>query len=83
MKKKEIEAPETEQVVYVNSKVVSDLTAIVNKYGSKKVQTGVAIIIDRLNKMDYGDFIVVCKKSKKGDNSEEKNNITIQNVTKK
>lgn len=83
MKKKEIEAPETEQVVYVNSKVVSDLTAIVNKYGSKKVQTGVAIVIDRLNKMEYGDFIVVCKKSKKGDNSEEKNNRTIQNMTKK
>lgn len=61
MKKKEIEAPETEQVVYINSKVVSDLTAIVNKYGSKKVQTGVAVIIDRLNKMEYGDLVVVCK----------------------
>lgn len=61
MKKKEIEAPEMEQTVYVNSKVVSDLTAIVNKYGSKKVQTGVAIVIDRLNKMEYGDLVVVCK----------------------
>lgn len=61
MKKKEIKAPEMEQTVYVNSKVVSDLTAIVNKYGSKKVQTGVAIVIDRLNKMEYGDLVVVCK----------------------
>lgn len=67
MKKKEIEAPETEQVVYVNSKVVSDLTAIINKYGSKKVQTGVAIVIDRLNKMDYGDLVVVCKPVSRSD----------------
>jgi len=74
MKKKEIEAPETEQVVYVNSKVVSDLTAIVNKYGSKKVQTGVAIVIDRLNKMEYGDLVVVCKPVSESDEGKEANN---------
>lgn len=61
MEKKKIEAPEMEQTVYVNSKVVSDLIAIINKYGSKKVQMGAAVIIDRLNKMEYGDFVVVCK----------------------
>lgn len=74
MKKKEIEAPKTEQVVYVNSKVVSDLTAIVNKYGSKKVQTGVAVIIDRLNKMEYGDLVVVCKPVSGSDVSKEADN---------
>lgn len=74
MKKKEIEAPETEQVVYVNSKVVSDLTAIINKYGSKKVQTGVAVIIDRLNKMEYGDLVVVCKPVSRSDVGKEAEN---------
>lgn len=74
MKKKEIAAPETEQVVYVNSKVVSDLTAIINKYGSKKVQTGVAIVIDRLNNMEYGDLVVVCKPVSESDGGKEANN---------
>ena len=74
MAKKEIEAPETEQVVYVNSKVVSDLTAIVNKYGSKKVQMGVAVIIDRLNKMEYGDLVVVCKPVSEFGEAKERNN---------
>lgn len=74
MKKKEIEAPEMDQTVYVNSKVVSDLTAIVNKYGSKKVQTGVAIVIDRLNKMEYGDFVVVCKPVSESDSSKGSDN---------
>lgn len=72
MKKKEVKAPEMEQTVYVNSKIVSDLTALINKYGNKKIQTGGAILVDRLNKMEYGDFVVICKRVESGEEADDK-----------